>query len=283
MRNLYSKYKQFFCVPADGKVSEKTMMRRIALSIAVAVICMGAMSISAYAFVTWNVTSGVNVIKSAHFVEKVAPLTRATADEDGIYKLAEGEHSFTLGHDGDATTGYYKILIDDERSALLNYDSDNGGDVKWTYYSKQIMQEDKEQRTVTIIVPEGATAYVEFVAEWGTYSGDDAVSTIDLTDKEFENVEEEVQEEQTSGEQSKAETQVTESEQSGDSGDQQETQATESTEPAQPDQPADNTEQEQQTEPTEPTDATEPTDGETTDATEDKTNQENDQAITPTE
>ena len=293
MRNLYSKYKQFFCVPADGKVSEKTMMRRIALSIAVAVICMGAMSISAYAFVTWNVTSGVNVIKSAHFDMKIVNnQTLDSLDEaKRCYKLVADENEnttfvFTLSYDiqCDATAGFGKVIF---------YCDENMNDSSYidTYYTKPIKAAGDTQRIVEIVVPAGKTAYVEFVPEWGTYSG--TGDGIKLIEGKIElnaadlpgtnNVDEEVQEEQASGEQSGTETQVTDSEQSGDSGDQQETQATESTETAQPDQPADNTEQEQQTEPTEPTDATEPTDGETTDATEDLTTQEDNQAITPTE
>ena len=257
MRNLYSKYKQFFCVPANGKVSEKTMMRRIALSIAVAVVCMGAMSISAYAFVTWNVTSGVNVIKSAHFEGYVEAASTAVADENDVYTLTEGAHSFTLGNGGDATTGYYKILIDDDRDALRG-DVHENDSAKWTYYSKQIIKTEKEQRTVTIIVPEGATAYVKFVAEWGTYSGKDATDTINLEGETFDNIVKDIAEDETS------EQTFNDADQAGDSNDKQQSvqTPTEPAKPAQPDKPADDADKEPATDPTDAATPSTPADDE---------------------
>lgn len=269
MRELYRKY---FFVPKQGKVNEKNMMRRIALSVAFMVICMGAMSMSAYAFVTWNVTSGVNVIKSAHFDLNVHSLSKASADENGIYALTEGEHSFTLGHGGDATTGYYKILIDDDRDSLLAYDPDEDRDVKWTYYSKQIKEEGGDQ-TITIIVPDGKTAYVEFIAEWGTYSGDDAVTEITLQEDEFDTVKVESQE-SDSGLNSDSSSQSIESNKPADAGNQ--TQQTDENKPVETEK---TDEQDSQVEATEPTDPSEPTD---TNDNGEEAAQENDPEITPT-
>lgn len=175
MKKLYRKY---FFIPKEGKVSERMMMRRIGLYIATIVVCLGAMSVSAYAFVTWNVTSGVNVLTAAHFDMTVAPMSEArSSDPNGkSYKLTEGEYGFTLGHDGDASTGYCKILI-------YESDPDNStDDAKWTYFSKQI--NDDSDRIIKITVPEGKTVYVRFIAEWGTYSGDDAVTEIILGNDE---------------------------------------------------------------------------------------------------
>ena len=69
MRKLYN---EFFYIPKHGKVREKVMLTRVAMTIAIMVVCLAAMSITAYAYFSYNITSGSNTIKAASFYTDVA-------------------------------------------------------------------------------------------------------------------------------------------------------------------------------------------------------------------
>ncbi len=65
-------FKEFFYVPKYGKVREKVMLMHVAMSVVIIVMCLAAMSLSAYAYFSYNVTSGLNTIKSANFETSVS-------------------------------------------------------------------------------------------------------------------------------------------------------------------------------------------------------------------
>ena len=73
-------FKEFFYVPKYGKVREKVMLMHVTMSVVIIVMCLAAMSLSAYAYFSYNVTSGFNTIKSANFETSVS--IRVT-DSDG--------------------------------------------------------------------------------------------------------------------------------------------------------------------------------------------------------
>ena len=64
MKKLYN---EFFYIPKYGKVKEKVMLMRTALTVVIMVVCLFAMSFTAYAYFSHNVTSGSNIIKAAYF------------------------------------------------------------------------------------------------------------------------------------------------------------------------------------------------------------------------
>lgn len=64
MKKLFN---EFFYIPKYGKVREKVMLMHVAMSVVIIVMCLAAMSLSAYAYFSYNVTSGLNTIKSANF------------------------------------------------------------------------------------------------------------------------------------------------------------------------------------------------------------------------
>ena len=64
MRKLYN---EFFNVSKHGKISEKAMLTRVVTTITVVVMCLIAMSVTAYAYFSYNITSDSHVIKAAHF------------------------------------------------------------------------------------------------------------------------------------------------------------------------------------------------------------------------
>ena len=50
-------YEEFFHVPKHGKIRENVILSRITLAVFIIVACLAAMSISAYAYFSHNVTS----------------------------------------------------------------------------------------------------------------------------------------------------------------------------------------------------------------------------------
>ena len=77
MRKLYN---EFFYIPKHGKVREKVMLTRIAMTVTIVIMCLAAMSITAYAYFSYNITSGSNTIKAASFYTDV---TVQITDADG--------------------------------------------------------------------------------------------------------------------------------------------------------------------------------------------------------
>ena len=60
-------FEAFFAIPKDGKVPEKVMLTRAALSVIVIVVCLAAMGITAYAYFSHSLFSGQNTIQAAGF------------------------------------------------------------------------------------------------------------------------------------------------------------------------------------------------------------------------
>jgi len=73
-------YNEFFYIPKYGKIREKVMLARVAMTVVIMVVCLAAMSITAYAYFSHNVTSGSNTIKAASFYTDV---TVQITDADG--------------------------------------------------------------------------------------------------------------------------------------------------------------------------------------------------------
>lgn len=69
MRELYN---EFFHISRHGKIREKVMLVRVVMTVVIIVACLAAMSITAYAYFSYDVTSGSNTIKSAYFETNVS-------------------------------------------------------------------------------------------------------------------------------------------------------------------------------------------------------------------
>ncbi len=174
----------FFNAEKEEKISDKALFSRIVVSVVLIVICLIAMSISAYAYFAYNVSSQNNVIKSASYDLAVTPSDSVETSENKTYVLGndtedkEQEHIFSISTEGTNTTasvGYCKMLIwtspDD-----LNEKGELDTEKARVFYTKPIwleedMANDKpDTRTLKISVPAGKIVYVSFVAEWGSCS-----------------------------------------------------------------------------------------------------------------
>ena len=76
MRKLYN---EFFYVPKYGKVREKVMLASVVRTITIVLLCLAAISITAYAYFSSSITSSLNTIKTASFYTDVT--VRITAQD----------------------------------------------------------------------------------------------------------------------------------------------------------------------------------------------------------
>lgn len=115
MKKLYN---EFFYVPKYGKVKEKVMLMRTALTVVIMVVCLFAMSFTAYAYFSHNVASGSNIIKAAYFDAQITVNNGSndvTLAKDGKYQTAllpAGDYSIKLEHGSStADTGFCIVTI----------------------------------------------------------------------------------------------------------------------------------------------------------------------------
>lgn len=110
MRKLYN---EFFYIPKCGKIREKVMLARNALTIAIVVMCLAAMSITAYAYFSYNVTSGSNTIKAASFyVDVEVQITgddETTVEDSNITPIISDNKNFVVS--GLEVGKWYKFTV----------------------------------------------------------------------------------------------------------------------------------------------------------------------------
>ncbi|MBQ8360098.1 MAG: LysM peptidoglycan-binding domain-containing protein [Oscillospiraceae bacterium] len=118
MRNFYN---EFFYIPKYGKIREKVMLARIAMTVVIIVGCLAAMGITAYAYFSYNVTSGISVIKAAKFEAQVSIDNGAVpVTDNGEYHTADLKagtaYSVTLSYPAEdqnaAETGFCVVTAD---------------------------------------------------------------------------------------------------------------------------------------------------------------------------
>mgnify|MGYP003302129927 CR=1 FL=1 len=171
MRKLFN---EFFYIPQHGKVREKVMMTRLGSTIAIVIMCLAAMSITAYAYFSYNITSGSNIIKAAHFETKVSiQITDENGEAVDINPITSNyqTHKVTLNagelytitvtptENSTATTGFIVVTAD-------------GCDK--TYHTQQLGIDesvaDGKTPSITFKLLITDTTEVKFLAHWGTSS-----------------------------------------------------------------------------------------------------------------
>lgn len=168
---------------------EKELLLRMAGTIATIVICLVAMGYSAFAYFSHSVSSGMNVIQSAHFdvvvtlvgvkdaegdageatgaeaelIDEGAPDSNEMVLEGNRLSAGEAKvYIFKIEASGDAQTGYCKIVIG------------KTGAGQQVYYTTQLYQQPDEGQISSLIIEidmTKASGYtIEFVPRWGTSS-----------------------------------------------------------------------------------------------------------------
>ena len=163
MRKLY---REFFYVPKHEKVKDKVMLVRMATTITIVVMCLLAMSLTAYAYFSCDVTSASNTIKAATFEAQITindgvddvPLT---TDEEYRVATLQKDKPYTVmltapTGSGSAETGFCIITIGEK-----------------TYHTAQIGKDIAKNSTdasVTFNLKVAEETTIKFFSHWGTSS-----------------------------------------------------------------------------------------------------------------
>lgn len=164
MKKLYTR---FFHAAKHEKISEKVMLTRIATTITTIVVCLIAMSFTAYAYFSCDVSSASNVIQTASFDAQIT-----ITDKNGIsvepsskngkktfFSFAvPGTYTVTLEKgSSSAQTGFCVIYVGNE-----------------TYHTQQIgvdvLAKNRTRNDLTFTLQINESQTVVFESHWGTSS-----------------------------------------------------------------------------------------------------------------
>ena len=169
MRKLYN---EFFYIPKHGKIREKVMLTHLISTITIVIVCLAAMSITAYAYFSYNVTSGSNTIKAASFYTDVT-VQITDADGNAVETITTNtsdhkSHSATL----DANKTYTITIKHNARStAQTGFVIITADKCETKYHTQQLGRDgDGNTYTITFELTPGANTVVTFRSHWGTSS-----------------------------------------------------------------------------------------------------------------
>lgn len=176
MRKLYN---EFFYIPKHGKVREKVMLTRIAMTVTIVIMCLAAMSITAYAYFSYNITSGSNIIKSASFYTDVT--VQITAEDGTAVDTITTNTSDHKSHSAELSANKtYTITVkhNDHSTAQTGFVIVTAEGCETRYHTQQLGRDGNGNTyTITFKLTPGANTIVTFRSHWGTstyygYAGD---------------------------------------------------------------------------------------------------------------
>lgn len=168
MRNLY---KEFFLVPKQGNVRDKVMLVRTAIMLAIMIVCLVAISFSAYAYFSHTVTSSANIIQSAYFK---AGVTIGVNDPDETSPAVKEIDNITYEVELKAGPSYIVTLTPGDSTAKTGFCTIIAAGCLETYDTQQlgvdmaVAKEETPQITFTLTVSKTTT--VQILSCWGTSS-----------------------------------------------------------------------------------------------------------------
>lgn len=179
MRKLYN---EFFYIPKHGKVREKVMLTRVAMTIVIMVMCLAAMSITAYAYFSYNVTSGSNIIKAATFETQVQVQITAedgtAVENSNITPITSDYKSFRI--EGLEVGKWYTVTIahTEQSTAKTGFVVVTADKCTETYHTQQLAKdvnaEGGQTPSISFKLMVTDTTNVHLLAHWGTSSYYDA-------------------------------------------------------------------------------------------------------------
>lgn len=171
MRKLYN---EFFYIPKHGKVREKVMLTRIAMTVTIVIMCLAAMSITAYAYFSYNITSGSNTIKAASFYTDVTVQITAedgtAVDNSQITPITSDHKSHSAELSANKT---YTITVkhNDRSTAQTGFVIVTAEGCETRYHTQQLGRDGNgNTNTITFKLTPGANTIVTFRSHWGTSS-----------------------------------------------------------------------------------------------------------------
>ena len=154
--------KNLFYKPKYGSDADSIMLKHLFSTVTVILVCLAAISLSAYAFFSHSVTSGTNAIQSSSFSPSV------TIQNSNDETIAEGKlqsylfmpdtYTVTFNTESSTTgTGFYIISV-------------NGAKYYTQQLGKDLNAPGQERTQVRFSLEVKAAATVTFEARWGTTS-----------------------------------------------------------------------------------------------------------------
>ena len=174
MRKLYN---EFFHIPKHGEIREKVMLTRICSTVATIVMCLTAMSITAYAYFSYNITSGSNTIKAATFKTEVQVRIFDSDGEaaDTVTPITSDHQSFRI--EGLTVGKTYTVTlkpIHDETTAKTGFVVVTADNCPDTYHTQQLGKDESveggETEELSFKLTITGTTNVLLTAHWGTSS-----------------------------------------------------------------------------------------------------------------
>lgn len=161
--------KQFFYTPKYGKISDKFMTVRLVASVLIVIGCLAAMSLSAYAFFTYNITSDSNVIKAATFEIDVSLQIR-DANGREIKTITSDRKSYWADLKADET--YFITLKHTQKStAETGFVIITAESCKDKYHTQQLGRDgDGVTEIITFKLKANSDIKVKLYSHWGTSS-----------------------------------------------------------------------------------------------------------------
>ena len=169
MRELYN---EFFHIPKHGKIREKVMLTRIVTTITIVIMCLAAMSITAYAYFSYNITSGSNTIKAASFYTDVT--VQITAEDGTAGDTITTNTSDHKSHSAELSANKtYTITVkhNDRSTAQTGFVIVTAEGCETRYHTQQLGRDGNGNTyTITFKLTPGANTIVTFRSHWGTSS-----------------------------------------------------------------------------------------------------------------
>lgn len=164
--------KNLFYKPKYGSDADSIMLKRLFSTVTVVLVCLAAISFSAYAFFSYSVTSGTNTIQASSFSASVTIKKGDTLVTHGeiqsYYFDTPGVYTVTITvNDGTTGTGYCIVTVD-------------GTDYYTQQLGKDLNAPGGERKEISFVLDVQAAATVNFESCWGTNSNYNS-----LTESEF--------------------------------------------------------------------------------------------------
>lgn len=154
-RNLFYK-------PKYGSTADSMVLKQLFSTVTVVLVCLAAISFSAYAYFTCSITSATNKIQASSFSATVSvnphvdPSDRS--DDTETYQLNPGKYTVTITTDTGITgTGYYTVNI-------------AGTDYYTQQLGKDINAPEQERSKLSFSLDVKADTTITFQSCWGTAS-----------------------------------------------------------------------------------------------------------------
>jgi hypothetical protein len=166
-------FNEFFYIPKHGKIREKVMLTRIAITITIVFMCLAAMSITAYAYFSYNVTSGTSIIKAANFE---ASVSISITENDSSTTIEVTKHKNASCTANLKAGKVYTITLDesDGSTAKTGFCIVSAIGCPDIYHSQQIgadaAVEGEFTDKITFQLKVTADTTITFVSHWGTSS-----------------------------------------------------------------------------------------------------------------